>query len=292
VDLDQDGLTDVLSGSWPGELYFFRRSTDDVFAKGEPLRNKLGDPINLGSASTVFAVDWDDDGDLDLLVGNINGKAQLVPNESGGESLAFGQEISLVSLAEQKLGDSHPVAADWDQDGDLDLLIGHSEGGVVWCRNVGTRREPQLAEPAELIPHSPAPWTGDTHRNPDDWGVRAKICVTDWNRDGRLDILLGDRCGSFSQAPDMTPAELAEERGALEQLPQVRKQWAEAFREYRRLGADATGELHDAKRAALLERMRGLKGEIARCQQVQARFEPQAQAHGYVWLFQRATTGE
>jgi hypothetical protein len=34
VDLDGDGLTDVLSGSWPGEMYWFRRNSDATFAAG------------------------------------------------------------------------------------------------------------------------------------------------------------------------------------------------------------------------------------------------------------------
>jgi transcription elongation GreA/GreB family factor len=104
--------------------------------------------------------------------------------------------------------------------------------------------------------------------------------------------LLGDRCGGFSDAPDRTPDELAKERSALEQLPQVRKQWSEAFREYRnRLNADADAE-KDKQLAALLDRMRRLKDEIARCQLIQAEFEPQVQAHGFVWLFQRKAPAE
>ena len=34
MDLDGDGRSDILSGSWPGEIYFFRRLTDGSFAEG------------------------------------------------------------------------------------------------------------------------------------------------------------------------------------------------------------------------------------------------------------------
>ena len=68
VDLNGDGGMDVISGSWPGQLCFFRRESDGSFAKREHLVDKDGKEINLGSASTVFAVDWDADADLDLLV--------------------------------------------------------------------------------------------------------------------------------------------------------------------------------------------------------------------------------
>lgn len=291
MDADQDGLTDIVSGSWPGELYFFRGQSDRSFEKRETFKTKDSTPINLGSASTVFVTDWDSDRDLDLLVGNIAGKVYLVPNTSQGKDLRFGEAVELVSLIEHKVGDSHPIAADWDRDGDLDLLVGHSEGGVLWCRNVGTRTKPHLSDPRELIPKSPAPWTSDVERTPKQWGVRAKICVTDWNHDGWPDVLLGDRCGSFSDAPNKTPEELVLERTALEQLPAVKKEWAESFREYRRLTLrnDSNAE---GREAELLERMRELKETIARCQRIQAEFEPQRQAHGYVWLFQRKPEDE
>jgi hypothetical protein len=291
VDLDQDGLADVLSGSLPGELPFFRRKVDGSFAKSEPLRNKKGEAMNFGSASTVFAVDWEFDGDLDLLVGNISGKVYLVTNESGARNLDFGEGVELSTVAAQQFGDSHPVAADWDRDGDLDLLVGHSEGGVLWSRNIGSRSRPELTTLETLIPNSPSPWASDAHRQPNDWGVRAKICVTDWDGDGWPDVLLGDRCGRFSDAPDRTLPDLAKERKALEQLPAVRKQWSASFREYQRLTTSVDAK-NDKQVAALLERMRLLKDEIAHCQDVLVEFEPQAQAHGYVWLFQRQPAAE
>lgn len=192
MDLDRDGRLDIVSGSWPGGLYFFRRRPDGSFGPGELLKDKRGDDLNPGSASTVFAVDWDLDGDLDLLAGNIKDDVMLMPNESGGRELTFGAVVELVSLSDKGLGDSHPVAADWDTDGKLDVLVGHSEGGVVWCRNVGSAERPELSPPVELVPNSPSPWSGDQVRQPQDWGVRSKICVMDWNGDGRLDLLLGD----------------------------------------------------------------------------------------------------
>jgi hypothetical protein len=66
VDFDDNGRTDVLSGSWPGELYIFRRNEDGTFAEGETLKDKDGKPIHTGNASTVFAVDWNGNGCLDL----------------------------------------------------------------------------------------------------------------------------------------------------------------------------------------------------------------------------------
>ena len=73
MDLNSDGRPDIISGSWPGELYFFA-GKEKGFAKGEQLKGKDGKPLKPGSASTAFATDWDGDGDLDLLCGTIFGR--------------------------------------------------------------------------------------------------------------------------------------------------------------------------------------------------------------------------
>src|SRR6516162_10094383 len=81
---------DILSGSWPGEIYFFRRLADGSFAAGEKLKDRQGKVLNVGSASTAFAVDWDGNGTLDLIVGTVLGEVYFIPNEGKGKELAFG----------------------------------------------------------------------------------------------------------------------------------------------------------------------------------------------------------
>ena len=50
MDFDGDGTSDLLSGSWPGELYFFKGDGKGKFAAGETLKDKDGKVIKLGSA--------------------------------------------------------------------------------------------------------------------------------------------------------------------------------------------------------------------------------------------------
>ena len=81
MDFDADGDTDVLSGSWPGELYFFERKEDGSFEAPTQIKDKNDQVIDAGNASTVFAVDWDADKDLDLVLGDIRGNVHVVINE-------------------------------------------------------------------------------------------------------------------------------------------------------------------------------------------------------------------
>ena len=64
MDLDGDGIGDILTGSYPGELYFFKGQGKGEFAAPVKLQRD-GKNINLGPSSTVFATDWRG-ADLDL----------------------------------------------------------------------------------------------------------------------------------------------------------------------------------------------------------------------------------
>jgi hypothetical protein len=296
VDLDGDGRTDVLSGSWPGDIYFFRRRADGTFAASELLKDKDGKPLKVGHASAAFAVDRDGNGTLDLIVGNVLGEVYFIPNGGTGQALAFGTPRRLEAAGQpiKVNGDAAPVVADWDGDGQLDLLLGTEEGSVFWHRNVGSFQEPRLAPAQQLVGKSPLGWGGDDRRQPSDWGLRVKPCVVDWDGDGRLDLLLGDLCGGFNAKPSQTEQEKAEERQANDRLPELRRQWADAFRRYQEASQRPQEESAAARQQleAVRTEVQRLKEEIVVVQAIQNRYQPGNQAHGFVWLFRRQPTAK
>jgi hypothetical protein len=282
VDLDGDGRTDIISGSWPGEIYFFRRQPDGTFAAGVMLTGRDSKPLKVGSASAAFAADWNGDGRPDLIVGNVLGEVWLIPNEREGTRLVFGVPRRLEAGGQpiKVNGDAAPVVADWDGDGKPDLIVGAEDGSVVWYRNAGSTAEPKLEAARPLVGKSPIQWGGDEKRGPRDWGLRVKPCVFDWDGDGRPDLLLGDLCGGFHAKPSQTKQEKDEERRANDSLPELRKSWAAIFQRYRK--AEGAKE-QDALRTELQR----LKDEIAAVQEIQSHFRPGYQSHGFVWLFPR-----
>jgi hypothetical protein len=311
VDLDDDGFRDVITGSWPGELYWFRGRSDGDFEKAATIPGPGGNEINLGNASTVFAADWEGDGDLDLLVGDIDGFVHLVLNASGGKALAYGaaQHVRVGGRRFKVDGDSGPILADWDGDGRKDLVVGSGEGRVVWCRDLAKEGEPLFGPVKELVANSTL-WSHERKpRAKTPWGVRTKPCVADWDGDGKADLLVGDFNSEETPEPTLTPeqqkrrdeiktemAQLSEQRMerwkkaslavAKEQgrpivdgEPQPpsegkeQQRWFEAVQA--RIEADDPGWSD-----AMMERQQELWEELSPMQ-------AQNQPHGHVWLFRR-----
>ena len=279
MDFDGDGKTDLLSGSYPGELYFFKGLGGGKFAPAEQIRHADGKPIKVGMAAVVFAHDWDADGDLDLVVGDIEGGVHLVINNGSKEIAAFAPAAALKVGSEPITvagGDAGPSVADWDGDGKPDLLVGTGAGGVVWYRNTGTAQAPQLAAAETLVPEPPkdqaAAAGGATH------GIRAKVHATDWNHDGKLDLLVGDFSYVEPAKVVLTPEQEAAKK-------QKRDAWLKEYTALQKTPVNETGEARQA-------RMKQMAQLIARFKEIEAADkaaaqQPEAQYHGYVWLYLR-----
>jgi hypothetical protein len=281
VDLDGDGCRDVVSGTWPLKVFVFRGTRDGGFGPGQPIDGSDGKPLEVGYGISVFAVDWDRDGRLDLLIGDTHAGVAWARNSG---TCAFGKPQPLLADGTEVRceGAAAPVAADWDADGDLDLLLGTEAGSVLWYRNDGSRTAPKLVAPSILILE---PKKSGLR------GGRAKFCVTDWNEDGRADIVLGDTGERFAKELD------AGEQAWLEQSRREQavlfEEWTGAFRAYRAALKESSGADAGAR-----ERLDGLRRKLEAVKHARERafhevegLEPGQQRHGRLWLFLRLPKG-
>ena len=207
-----------------------------------------------------------------------------------------------------------PVIADWDGDGKWDLLSGSATGAVFWYRNRGEPGTPEFEDPVKLVPEHDG--TGysefvDIDSEPPP-GIRSQIFVTDYNGDGKLDLLLGDFSTTVSPRGDLSTEErkamldtrdrmqaLAKEMSALQkkfmaQLQEYMKQFPEE--------SITTDEVQEKIRAKQEEwqKEESFKKASDQWQQLTKELEQylakpdpsawvrdMATPHGYVWVFLR-----
>ncbi|MHC4179009.1 MAG: FG-GAP repeat domain-containing protein, partial [Planctomycetota bacterium] len=195
-------------------------------------------------------------------------------------------------------GNSGPIVVDWDGDGLADLLVGMGDGSAHWYRNTGTAEKPEFTYGAELVEKSGFGFRFED-RKPGMWGVRVKLCATDFNGDGRIDLLLGDRSGSVIPR-ELTEQQKQELEEANQRLGEILKERSEVSAKLRKLqralGDDEEPETEEAKQRAeerkqqqkeLQERLQRLTAEYAQCRGKIRELGPQTVRHGFVWLFLR-----
>ncbi len=296
MDLDGDGIPDILSGSWPGELYFFRGLGKGKFADGVKIKDKDGKEIKVGSASTAFAADWFGTGKLDLLVGSVDGSVYVIPNEGTARKYAFGKARKLQADGKDikvNHGDSHPVLADWERTGKPGLVVGTGAGSVLWYRNVGTRTAPKLAAPQTLVAESAQLKDWSAPLKEGQWGSRVKVCVTDWNGDGWPDLLVGDFSMSQGPEPKLTDADRAAQKKAQEELNKVFQDYNKAVQRQAQLQRPPAQETAGAKKdrekklAEVRQEMTKIVTAMQGPQQTLRKFQRPYSYHGHVWLFLR-----
>lgn len=225
IDWDKDGDTDLVVGDEDGRVALIE-NTGKLSADRTPIFltphyfQQEADEVKFGALCTPVGVDWDGDGDIDIISGNTAGYIGFIENLSGpgveapkwaapkyleadGRRIRImaGPNGSIQGPAEAKWGYTTQSVADWDGDGLPDLLVNSILGKVVWYRNIGTRAAPKLAaeQPIEVEWDGAQPVLAYGWLRPEGKALLTQWRTTpvgvDWNKDGLTDLIMLDQEG-------------------------------------------------------------------------------------------------
>lgn len=210
ADFDQDGDLDLICGEFLDQLTYFENTgsrPEPRYAMGRRLSNN-GRALQMDLQMIVpKAVDWDQDGDFDLVVGDEDGRVAFIENSGeliGGLPQFLPPRYFRQKAAGVKFGAlATPYAYDWDGDGDEDLICGNTAGYIGLIENLdGAARSPKLAAPRYLEaggrPIRIQAGPNGSIQGPCEakWGYTTQT-VADWNQDSLPDLLVNSIWGEI-----------------------------------------------------------------------------------------------
>ncbi len=182
ADIDGDGDLDLFVGGGDGMISHYENTGSRLQAEYVRVTASFGS-IDVGFSAMPAFVDWDSDGDLDLLIGNENGFIQHWRND-GDECIPAFVNVTnqLAGIKTDQL--AVPVPVDLDNDGLKDLVVGewdfNGSANIHLYENTGTAGSPVLTLVTKFL----------IKKSARDFTIP---CVADWDQDGKIDLIVGNR---------------------------------------------------------------------------------------------------
>lgn len=210
ADFNGNGKLDIIAGEFLDKLTWFENigtKKKPEYAEGKLLLDEKGEVISLYvQMITPVAVDFDGDGDIDLLVGDEDGRVAYIKNTGRVKKgmPIFKSPVYLQQKADNlKFGAlSTPFSVDWDGDGKDDIISGNSAGNIAFIKNIDGTKLPKWDAPVLLkadgkIIRIMAGENGSIQGPAEaKWGYTT-LSVADWDNDGKKDIIVNSIFGEI-----------------------------------------------------------------------------------------------
>lgn len=213
VDFDGDGDLDLLCGEFLDRFTYFQNvgtRQSPKYRAGERVFSTSGNELAMDLQMIVpVAIDWNRDGQCDLIVGDEDGRVAFVQNsgqlDSRGVPLFESPRYFQQQADTLKSGAlATPCPFDWDNDGDIDILSGNTAGYIEWFENLGrndlgaihwaaAKKLEVDGKPFRVMAGENGSIQGPAEAK---WGYTT-FTICDWNRDGLADIVFNSIWGKI-----------------------------------------------------------------------------------------------
>jgi len=234
-DWDGDGKQDLICGNSAGYICFIKNLGCDPLKWGAPQyleadgklirfmagpNGSIQGPVEAKWGYTTQTVaDWDGDGLPDIIVNSILGKvvwfrnigAKTEPKLAAARSIEVEWDGAQPTLAYGWLRPegnalltqwrTTPVAVDWNKDNLVDLVMLDQEGYLAFFERAKRGDKLVLLPPKRVLCDEKGVALRLNARIAGGSG-RRKICITDWDGDGKLDLLLNAANAKFLKQVD------------------------------------------------------------------------------------------
>jgi hypothetical protein len=198
-DWSKRGLQDLIFGNYVGDIVMIGNTgTPTAPAYAQPTNyTKVRIPISVkrpwGNLFAPCPVDWNKDGKPDLLVGEGSYSANAVYvllNQSSGSEPKFTEEQRYYLCYGDGREQLTPTVADWNGDGELDVIVGDRKG------TIGVYINPGNWKPGTELPLG----TMVNFGNVQDFKTAVAPHAADYDGDGLFDLLIGKANGRIALA--------------------------------------------------------------------------------------------
>ncbi|HMT28357.1 MAG TPA: T9SS type A sorting domain-containing protein, partial [Bacteroidia bacterium] len=210
IDVNNDGNKDLIVApciSGPSEninnIWLYKNTTNNLTNVFNYQQNRFlsQEMIEVGSGANPTFVDIDSDGLKDIIIGNYGYYSSVLPFEAGlayyrntGSTTSPSFELQTIDFGNffsLPITGTDPTFGDVDSDNDLDLMIGHTDGTIIYYNNTaGPGNFPVYVMAQAQLQNN----FGDSI----DVGQTAAPQLVDVNRDGKLDLIIGERSGNIN----------------------------------------------------------------------------------------------